>query len=318
MKAGLPVGPIIRVPRRNYLLMEVEELKDGPFEEEMRSVFDRRLSSVVFVAFDTETTGLNPVVARLVELSGVKFRGDGTDISTFSSLINPGIDIPAETTAVHGITNAMVAGAPDCASVISDFFNWAAPESTILLAHNASFDVGFLEVALCRHSGRIPRHTVVDTLSLSRRLIADSPNHQLKTLVEHLGIPADTYHRALADSFHVRALFLKFLELMPEEANVADLLEIGGMLKFRDPAAEDCQGEEQQQPQFRSIRQAIATGRDLRLNYSGARKSVRTVTPKTMLYTRGNYYLSAYCHFAQAERTFRVDKIIRMEIVDRQ
>ena len=173
-----------------------------------------RLTDMVFVAFDTETTGLSPVACRLVELCGVKFRLDGSELSTFQALIDPQVPIPEAATNVHGITDDMVKGQPGFEDVVPDFMRWATAiedkqpavgmNQTVLLAHNAPFDIGFLEVALGKLNLPTPDNLVVDTLPLSRQLVTGSFNHQLKTLVEHLRIAASTYHRALADSQHVR------------------------------------------------------------------------------------------------------------------
>jgi DNA polymerase III subunit alpha, Gram-positive type len=176
------------------------------------------LSDIAFVAFDTETTGLSPAVARLVELSGVKFRYDGEIISTFSTLIDPRMNIPREATAIHGITNRMVKGQPSSAEAVPKFIKWAG-EDSVLAAHNARFDLGFLEVALLEVPIEVRRFPVIDTLSLSRRLVPGAPNHQLKSLAEYLGFQSDQYHRALADSHHVRNLLLKLLALVPDVQN---------------------------------------------------------------------------------------------------
>ncbi len=146
---------------------------------------DIPLDQIVFVAFDTETTGLSPVTSRLVELCGVKFTADGQDISTFRALIDPEVRIPAAATGVHGITDQMVRGMPKYEAVVPEFIEWCSDSESwsplskgkhrepVLLAHNASFDVSFLEVALCKLRQTVPANTVLDTLSLSRALIKD-------------------------------------------------------------------------------------------------------------------------------------------------
>src|SRR5262249_4594887 len=145
------------------------------------------LHDLQYVSFDVETTGLSPVVARLVEVSGVKFKLSGEIVSTFSSLIDPETPIPPEVSLIHGITDDMVADAPKSAEVIPAFVNWLNEANTVLVAHNAPFDVEFLQVAASRLRLDKPSHCVVDTLPLTRRLLPDAPNHQLKTLVEYLG-----------------------------------------------------------------------------------------------------------------------------------
>jgi DNA polymerase III subunit epsilon len=286
-----------------------------------------RLADVVFVAFDTETTGLSPVACHLVELSGVKFRLDGKELSTFQALIDPQVAIPAEATAVHGITNDMVDGQPGYETVVPDFMRWATaadeqqpPTGTnqsVLLAHNAPFDIGFLEVALGKLNLPMPENLVVDTLPLSRRLVSDSYNHKLRTLVEHLNIAASTYHRALADSYHVRNLFAHLVDQLPPDATVETLIELSGKLQFMDRTSAGGEGRWGNNQEFQAIKRAIANGNDLKIFYSGVRKSERRVTPLSVLFTGGNPYLSAFCHMASAERTFRIDRIVRMETLDK-
>jgi DNA polymerase III epsilon subunit family exonuclease len=286
----------------------------------------RDLKDLVFVAFDTETTGLSPVANRLVELSGVKFRIDGTELSTFQSLINPESSIPSSATAVHGITDAMVRTEPTYEDVVPKFLAWATdtshsspqpgPSQTVLLAHNAPFDIGFLEVAICKLGLSMPNNLVLDTLPLARALVENSQNYQLRTLVEHLQIAAGSYHRALADSYHVRNIFVRMVEGLPSGTTLEQLVDICGKLHFMDRTRVEAEGRWSNDPGFTRIKQAIADGQDLRISYSGVRKTDRVVTPRSVLFTGGNPYLSAFCHMVSAERTFRIDKIVRMETVD--
>ncbi len=185
------------------------------------------LNQLVFVSFDTETTGLSPGKSRIVELSGVKFKSSGAVLSTFTRLINPEMEIPPEATALHGITSDMLFGQPRDLDVIPEFLEWAT-EDAVLVAHNASFDVSFLQEVFLRLNNNIPAllvssMPVLDTLSLARELIPKSPNHQLGTLVKFMSLPPGTYHRALADSYHVKNLLCKLLSLFPQIATLAQL-----------------------------------------------------------------------------------------------
>ncbi|HEY9792142.1 MAG TPA: exonuclease domain-containing protein [Candidatus Obscuribacterales bacterium] len=287
----------------------------------------KSLSDTVFVAFDTETTGLSPVACRLVEISGVKFRLDRAEIDTFQALINPEVPIPPGAAAVHGITDRMVEKERTYDQVVPDFIAWATAEDpnlpaspgnqTVLIAHNAPFDIGFLEVALCKLNLPMPANLVLDTLPLARQLLTDVMNYQLKTLVEHLKIDAATYHRALADSYHVRNLFLRMVDTLPAGSTLERLVELSGKLHFFDRSQTEEDDRWTNDPQFTAIKQAIADGANLRIFYSGVRKTERIVTPRSVLFTGGNPYLSAFCHLASAERTFRIDKIMKMEMLDK-
>jgi len=230
------------------------------------------------------------------------------------------MEIPAAAAAVHGITDEQVWDQPTFGEVVPQFINWATDregyginEETVLLAHNAPFDIAFLEIALSKLNMDMPRNLVLDTLPLARATIADSANYKLRTLIEHLGLDAETYHRALADSYHVQNLFLKILDCFAEDATIADIIDVGGILHFIDRSSPDAESEWTQSPEIIRIREAIEGGWDLKIRYSGMKKSNRVVTPRSVLFTQGKPYLTAFCHDAAAERTFRVDKIVSVE-----
>lgn len=271
---------------------------------------ETELKDLLFVGLDTETTGLSPLASRLIELSGVKFRCDGSVVSKFSQLIDPEADIPSEATAVHGITADMVRGQPTYRQVVPDFLNWLEDDNVVLTAHNASFDLGFLEVALARLRMPPPTYPVIDTLNLCRRLVPNAPNHQLKTLTEHLGLETGGYHRALADSYHVKDLFLKMLPLMPDCTSWHQLSNHCGILEFADLCEEGFSQIDTMPEGFESIKEAITSEIPVQLVYNNGHTSRRKVTPHSVHTWRGHLYLTAFCHDAQSERTFRLDKIV--------
>ena len=178
--------------------------------------YDTNLAEIEFVSFDIETTGLSPFGAKIVELSGVKFRlGDGT-FSEFSTLVDPECLIPSQVTAIHGITNKMVAGQPTIAEVIPRFFNWVGSDNIVMAAHNAGFDISFIKFAIAKHQLAVLDHQVIDTLSLARQRLLEMPNYKLSTLVELLGLSSGEHHRALADSHHVRSLLMHMVNAKEE------------------------------------------------------------------------------------------------------
>lgn len=277
---------------------------------------DTALKDLLFVGFDTETTGLSPLASRLIELSGVKFRLDGQVISTFSRLIDPQCDIPSEATAVHGITADMVKGQPTYREVIPDFLAWLRDDNVVLVAHNASFDLSFLDVAMAKMNMVTPRYPVIDTLNLCRRLVPHAPNHQLKTLTEHFGLSSGGFHRALADSYHVKDLLVRMLPLMSECVTWNDLSRICGTLGFSDLTEAEFAQVEKMPAGFESIKEAISAQLSLHLVYNNGHTSKRVVTPHSVHNWRGHLYLSGFCHTAQAERTFRLDKIVKFQVLD--
>ncbi|MDA0577088.1 MAG: 3'-5' exonuclease [Verrucomicrobia bacterium] len=183
-----------------------------------------------FVAFDIETTDLSRDYGRVIEIGAVKFRNNHV-IHRKAWLINPGIPIPPAVTGVHGITDAMVADAPAFSKAYAEFLNFIG--ESVLLAHNARFDVGFLEAEARRNALMLPPNQVIDTLQIARKCYPKADNHRLESLVNMLGLPPGKVHRGLADSDHLRAIFLKMTAQDPY-GSVDVMLDLGG-ITFQDP-----------------------------------------------------------------------------------
>lgn len=156
------------------------------------------LIDTTFVVLDLETTGLRAGFDRITEVGAVKVRG-GEVLGELRTFVHPGRPIPPAVTAITGITDAMVAGAPTMAEVLDHLLGFLA--GGVLVAHNAAFDLAFLRAAAERHGHPVPQPTVLDTARLSRRLLADEVrDHRLATLARHLRARTVPEHRALADA----------------------------------------------------------------------------------------------------------------------
>lgn len=280
-------------------------------------VHSTTLGDIEFVSFDIETTGLSPFVAKVVELSGVKFRLRDGQFTEFSTLVDPECTIPAQVTAIHGITNRMVAGKPKIAEVIPKFFDWVGPNNVVMAAHNASFDVSFIKFAIARHQLSVPKHHVIDTLTLARRLLHQMPNYKLSTLVELLGLTYGDHHRALADSHHVRTLLQHISQTTAELETWGQMTELQCVMKFGEDelSSRDTSADNENAAHLEIIKQALEAGNALAFTYKGMRASKKKVSPITILQNRGTFYLTANCHRAQAERTFRLDKMYDVSII---
>jgi DNA polymerase III epsilon subunit family exonuclease len=178
------------------------------------------VAEIVFVAFDTETTGFSPKNDRLIEIGAVRFRGNGEILAVTNWMINPGMPIRPQATEVNGITDAMVADAPSFSVVCPEFISFF--DGAVLLAHNAAFDVAFLRVEFERAGTAAPVFPVLDTLTLFRGWFPQAKSYALEPLAQYLGLQDEVWHRADADSFHLIDIFkvgvksrpeLKFLEL---------------------------------------------------------------------------------------------------------
>lgn len=157
------------------------------------------LRDVTFVVVDLETTGTNTREGGITEIGAVKVRG-GEVLGEFQSLVNPGQPVPAFVARLTGITNAMVATAPGIELVLPSFLEFA--HGSVLVAHNAPFDVGFLRAAAERLEYPWPGFPVVDTVPLARRVVTrdEAPNHKLSTLATLFRAAVSPEHRALADA----------------------------------------------------------------------------------------------------------------------
>ena len=156
--------------------------------------------SQTFVAIDLETTGLDAEKDKIIEVGAVKFRGD-QEIGRFSSLVNPGRQLSEFITSLTGIGQDDVDAAPRWNSVAPDLEQFLG-ESPIV-AHNASFDAGFL-----RANGVYPRGPVFDTLDLAWVVLPSEPSYGLGRLAQQISASHDTPHRALSDALVTRDLFL--------------------------------------------------------------------------------------------------------------
>lgn len=175
---------------------------------------------LTFTAFDTETTGLDPRTCRVVELGGVRFDARGVS-SRFNALINPGTPMPSEASRINGITDAMLAGKPDMREVLPDFLTFT--HGTVLVAHNAPFDVSFLNEELSRMGQGALDHRVVDTRILAREAFPGLPKYALQDLATRLGIEAKEAHRAEDDARVCMELFLRCVAALRERLGlVAD------------------------------------------------------------------------------------------------
>jgi len=170
-----------------------------------------------FVAFDLETTGLNPERDEIIEIGAALWKG-GQIASSFQTFVNPGIHIPANITELTGIQDKHVRDAPALPEALRAFLKFVAGRP--LAAHNAGFDMGFLSNG-CEKTG-IPLDLVaVDTLLLAKHLLPNLRRHKLNTVANHLGLPEFHHHRAKDDAETVAYMLPRFLTMLAEKGLTA-------------------------------------------------------------------------------------------------
>ena len=163
-----------------------------------------------FVVFDIETTGLRPEADKITEIGAVRIK-DGQIADTFNTFVNPGIPIPDFITKLTGITDVMVADAPSAEQALDAFLAFTG--SLPVVAHNASFDTGFIKYN-ARHYGKSFDNIIVDTLQLSRNIFPELGKYKLNLVAKHLGVKLENHHRAVDDAEAAANIFLKMVRIL--------------------------------------------------------------------------------------------------------
>ena len=161
------------------------------------------LAETTFVVLDLETSGAAPSTgAGITEIGALKVRG-GAIIGQFQSFVNPGHALPEFITSLTGITDAMLYDAPEIDQILPTFFEFlGSHHETVLVAHNAPFDIGFLKAAAISTDFQWPDYIVVDTVRIARSALGrdEVRDCKLSTLAEFFGASIEPNHRALDDA----------------------------------------------------------------------------------------------------------------------
>ena len=184
------------------------------------------LESASFVVFDLETTGLSPTRSRIVEIGAQRVERL-TKGATFETLVNPGVQLPTAITALTGIGRDEVRRAPGADLAVRRFLSFA--DDAVLVAHNARFDMGFLDRVVERLTGRRVAAPVVDTVWLARRLLSGrTTRFGLQPLSHFFGTSVTPCHRALADASATAEILIALIGLAQERGaeTVADLVDM--------------------------------------------------------------------------------------------
>ena len=193
----------------------VDDLTDVAVNEKGQMLDD------TYVVFDLETTGFSPIKDKIIEIGAVKVeRGKITE--RFSTFVNPKVPIPFQITQLTSITDQMVMDAPDIETVLPKFLAFVG--DAVLVAHNASFDVGFIEQN-CRYQDRIPDFTSVDTVAMARILLPTLSKFKLNVVANALHISLENHHRAVDDAGATAEIFVKFVEML-RDRNVDSLRKL--------------------------------------------------------------------------------------------
>ena len=183
-----------------------------------------------YVVFDIETTGFSNVEDHIIEIGAVKVQG-GEIVDSYSTFVNPGVPIPFEITNLTSITDEMVMGSPKIDVILPEFLAFVGDAA--LVAHNASFDMGFIEQN-CKKLGLPHKYTYLDTVALARVLLPTLAKYKLNIVAKALGISLENHHRAVDDAGATAEIFVKFVEMLKER----DITTLADVNRFGDTNAD--------------------------------------------------------------------------------
>jgi DNA polymerase-3 subunit epsilon len=264
------------------------------------------LNEVPFVLFDVESTGLEPQHGdRVCEIALMHWQGS-VQRGTYQTLINPGRPISPEAFAVNKIMPDQLIKAPSFEAISARLLEHI--DGKVLVAHNAPFDFSFLNVELLRLGKPPLNNPLVDTLQLARTFLVHE-RYNLGALSRALGVQSPS-HRAMSDVVALKALFVHLLERlrMLGVTTLDDLLRAQRGLLPGSP--------EPNAPA--ELLTALREGRKLHITYrtGGGDPVARDILPIELQHTGGLQRLIAFCYLRNAQRTFYLDRIGDLALVD--
>lgn len=257
------------------------------------------------VSIDLETTGLSPLVDQIIEIAAIKVTSQGVEV--FQTLIDPGIEIPAHTIAIHNITNEMVVGAPKLRESLLKLNNFIG--SLPLVAHNAKFDAGFIVMGLEKTTQKLGVNEVYCSCKLSRQTHAEMANHKLSTLVAALNIPLLNHHRATDDAIAGLKVFIHSLTRI--ETQVEDLRRHGLIFKLDDFGK---LAPVEIPEKLKELEKLVKEASIIEIMYSGGnlKNQFRPVKLTSLLNTPEGNILYARCLLSDMQKSFKLKKITEL------
>jgi len=278
----------------------------------LSDILNSSIADIEFSFLDVETTGLDTLRGdKICEIAILKTR-DNNVVESYETLVNPGIRIPTSAIAIHGINDEDVQDSPyflDIAEQVQRFL-----KDTVIVAHNARFDLGFLNAEMNFTSDLSVKNPIVDTLGIARKFYS-FPTNNLGVIAKTVGIPTAGYHRAMADveiTKDVLEYFIRDLRRRGIRLNILkDLIRVqGGGIEIDKP-------KDKILPKI--IEDALINKAKLEIKYlspfSDSAKS-RVIEPLDILEKRTNTYIIAYCHVRKQKCNFRLDRILEINTVN--
>lgn len=225
-------GCVQAFPIANHEVKPDEDFKiiygvEGYFVDDLKDLIindkGQRIDSE-YVVFDIETTGLSPRYNKIIEIGAVRVK-DGRIKDTYSRFVNPEVPIPYTITKLTSINDGMVMDSPTIEEILPEFLDYVG--DAILVAHNASFDTGFIKEFAARQ-GLAFDYTIVDTMTLAHILIPELGKYTLDRLCKQFNVSLENHHRACDDAAATAEIFVKMLKMV-KERNVNTINELNVM-----------------------------------------------------------------------------------------
>jgi len=231
-------GAVQAFPDANHAVPKDADFKviygvEGYLVDDMRLIGEnskgQSLDSV-FVVFDLETTGFSPTQNQIIEIGAVRVE-EGKITQRFSTFVNPEVPIPYRIEQLTGINDSMVLEAPKIQEVLPEFLEFC--RGAVMVAHNASFDMGFIREN-CRRLDLEQEFSVVDTVSLARVLLPQLNRFKLDTVAKALGVSLENHHRAVDDAGCTAEIFEKFIQMLKDR----EVFDLDGMNELGKSSAD--------------------------------------------------------------------------------
>lgn len=260
------------------------------------------------VAFDTETSGAYAIESEVIELGAVKYL-NGKVIDQFQVLLKPKKLLEAANIKIHGITNEMLIDASTMSHEISRFHQFI--DKSLLIAHHAPFDLGFMAIAFEKNNSSIPENLIFCTSLLSRALIT-SPNHKLQTLIKELNLVGGEAHRAYDDAYACLQVFLKCCEKIENKCTIQELIAI----QKKDLQWSNYKVFTSSDLKLKTIAQNCEMNKSMSIVYDGGRtkSKPRPITPCGIVRNPDGDYVHAICGIDHERKRFYLNKILDYEI----
>jgi DNA polymerase III epsilon subunit family exonuclease len=275
---------------------------------------NKHIDEVEFVIFDTETTGLDPSSGdRIVELAALKFKGK-EKISEFQALVNPGKPVSEAAFAVNKISPEMLKDALSPEVIIPKFIDFI--QGSCVCSYNAGFDLEFLNNELTILNLPTLRDVlIIDALKMAKRVLPGLERYALWFVADTLGIKIKQQHRAFSDVELTLAVFDKLKDILKTKG-ITDFNKYLGLFSINPALLENINNQKVAQ-----IQEALNLKAQIKIEYisvSSAQVTFREVAPKEIKRENGKDYLVGYCCLKRQERSFRVDNILHIEIVNEE